>query len=96
LSWVKGNQAWLAFGSVGYVTEDGMIFTKRLQSQDHVREFVVDDGDERGWEVREEEDHRVVKQTWLTDWHRVENAMMRFGLQATQLQRAGWVDVGTP
>jgi hypothetical protein len=23
----------------------------------------------------------------------VENAMMRFGLEATQLQRAGWVEV---
>jgi hypothetical protein len=70
-----------------------MIFRKRLRSQDHSREFVVDDADERGWEVREEQDHRVVKQAWVRDWHRVEQAMMRFGLEATQLQRAGWVEV---
>ena len=25
--------------------------------------------------------------------HRVENVMMRFALEATQLQRAGWVEV---
>jgi hypothetical protein len=30
---------------------------------------------------------------WMSDWHRVENAMMRFGLEAMQLQRAGWVEV---
>jgi hypothetical protein len=70
-----------------------MIFSKRLRSQDHVREFVVDEADERGWEVREEQDHRIVKRTRMHDWHRVEKAMMRFALEATQLQRAGWVEV---
>ena len=70
-----------------------MLFSKRLRSDEHTREFVVDNGDERGWEVREEEDQRIVKRTWMRDWHRVENAMMRFGLQAMQLQRAGWVEV---
>jgi hypothetical protein len=69
-----------------------MIFSKRLRSQDHVREFVVDEAD-RGWEVREEQDHRIVKRTWMHDWHRVENAIMRFGLEASQLQRAGWVEI---
>ena len=44
-----------------------------------------------GWTIHE--DHRIVKRTWVRDWHRVENAMMRFGLEATQLQRAGWVEV---
>ena len=72
-----------------------MIFSKRLRSHDHVKEFVVDEADERGWEVREEEDHRVVRRTLMHDWHRVENAMMRFGIEAIQLQRAGWVDVTT-
>jgi hypothetical protein len=70
-----------------------MIFSKRLRSQEHIKEFVVDKADDRGWEVREEEDHRVVKRTWMHDWHRVETAMMRFALEATQLQRAGWVEV---
>jgi hypothetical protein len=70
-----------------------MIFSKRLRSQDHIREFVVDEADERGWEVREEADHQVVKRTWMHDWHRVENAIMRFGLEAMQLQQAGWVEV---
>jgi hypothetical protein len=70
-----------------------MIFSKRLRSQEHVRSFVVNEADERGWEVREEEDHHVIKRTRTNDWHRVEKAMMRFALEATQLQRAGWVEV---
>ena len=70
-----------------------MIFSKRLLSQEHVREFVVGEADERGWEVREEEDNQVVKRTWMHDWHRVENAMRKFALEAMQLQRAGWVEV---
>ena len=70
-----------------------MIFSKRLRSQEHVKAFVVDEAGERGWEVRKEEDHRIVKRTWMHDWHRVENAMARFALEATQLQRAGWVEV---
>ena len=74
-------------------TEVRMIFSRRLRSQEHTKTFVVDDADERGWEVREEEDHHIVKRTWMRDWHRVENAMMRFALQATRLQRAGWVEV---
>jgi len=70
-----------------------MIFSKRLRSDEHTREFVVDKADERGWEVREERDHYIVKRTWMHDWHHVENAMMRFAHEATQLQRAGWVEV---
>lgn len=70
-----------------------MIFSKRLQSDEHVKSFVVDEADERGWQVREEEDHRIIRRTWLHDWHGVERAMLRFAVEATQLQRAGWVEV---
>jgi hypothetical protein len=73
-----------------------MIFSKRLRSEGHVREFVVDEADEHGWEVREEEDHRIVKRTWMHDWHRVESAMSRFAIEAMQLQRAGWTEVPAP
>ena len=70
-----------------------MIFSKQLRSHDHIKEFVVHDADERGWEVREVEDHQIVKRTLMRDWHHVENAMRRFALESTQLQRAGWVEV---
>ena len=71
-----------------------MIFAKRLRSQDHVKQFVVDESDEqRGWEVREEVDDYIVKRTWTRDWHRVEKAMMRFALEAGELRQAGWIEV---
>jgi hypothetical protein len=72
-----------------------MVFTKRLRRHDHIKEFVVGEANERGWEVREEVDHQVVKRTWMHDWHRVENAMMRFALEAGQLRQSGWVEVPT-
>ena len=74
-----------------------MIFAKRYASQDHTRAFVVGEADDRrGWEVREEEDNHVVKRTWLRDWHGVEKAMMRFAIEATELQDTGWTEVQTP
>ena len=69
------------------------MFTRELTQAGHVRRFTIREAGGHGWEVREEEDHRIVKRTWMRDWHRVENAMMRFGLEATQLQRAGWVEI---
>ena len=68
-----------------------MIFSKRLRSQEHTKAFFVE-ADERGWEVREEDNHLVVKRTRMQDWHHVENAIRRFAREAAQLQRAGWVE----
>ena len=73
-----------------------MIFTRRLRSDHHTRSFVVDEAADRGWEIREERDNQVVKRTWMHDWHRVEGAMMRFAIEATDLQNAGWTEVHTP
>ena len=72
-----------------------MIFAKQLRSQEHTRGFVVGEAAEHGWEVREEEDSRIVKRTWLHDWHRVENAIMRFMAESVQLRSAGWIEVPT-
>jgi hypothetical protein len=70
-----------------------MIFAKRLRSHGHVKQFVVDETEDRGWELREEIDDYVIKRTWTRDWHRVENAMMRFAIEAGQLRQAGWTEV---
>jgi hypothetical protein len=73
-----------------------MIFAKRLRSHDHTLSFVVDNADARGWEVREEKDNEVIRRAWMHDWRRVETAMMKFGIEAMQLQSAGWTEVQTP
>ena len=70
-----------------------MIFSRLLQSEHHTRAFVVGKAGERGWEVRKEADNRIVKRTTLGDWHRVESAIMRFRIEATELRSAGWTDV---
>lgn len=72
-----------------------MIFFRQLRSQGHTRAFAVREADERGWEIREEEDNRIVKRTRLDDWHHVENAMLRFMAEVVQLRSAGWIDVPT-
>jgi len=70
-----------------------MIFSKQLRSQEHTRAFVVGEADERGWEVREEEDNRIVNRAWLHNWRHVENAIMKFMVESMQLRSAGWVEV---
>ena len=37
--------------------------------------------DAAGWELREERDHAVTRQTHYTDWHRVERALKTLGLR---------------
>jgi hypothetical protein len=73
-----------------------MIFDKRFRSDEHTRAFVVAEADERGWEVREEEDNEVIKRAWLHDWKRVESTMLRFAIRAMQMQSSGWTEVHTP
>jgi hypothetical protein len=70
-----------------------MIFSKLLRSENHTRTFMIADAGARGWEVREEEDSRVVRSTRLHDWHRVETAIMRFAIEATHLQQTGWIEI---
>lgn len=70
-----------------------MIFSKQLRSHDHTRTFVVGEADDRGWEIREEADNQIVRRTWLHDWHRVENAILRFMAEAVTLRGAGWTEI---
>jgi hypothetical protein len=73
-----------------------MLFAKRLFNDGHTREFVVDDERGNGWEVREAQDNHIVRRTLLHDWHRVESTIMRFGIEATQLERKGWIELQSP
>lgn len=70
-----------------------MIFARRFRSAGHTRDFLVQIGPELGWEVREEEDNRVIKRTRIHDWHRVEQAIALFAIEATRLERDGWVEL---
>jgi len=54
----------------------------REQSRDGHTERVVVTRGLVGWDVREEQDSRVVRQVTYTDWHRVERAMQAFEMRA--------------
>lgn len=66
------------------------MFATELSHDGHTKRFSVVRAAERGWEIREEQDSRVVRQAWYSDWHRVERALTRFSLQVSQLARQGW------
>ncbi|MGE0040208.1 MAG: hypothetical protein AB7H88_09965 [Vicinamibacterales bacterium] len=64
---------------------------KSLKHAGHVRRYSIKPTD-AGWEVREEEDSRVLKQVCYTDWHRVERARRVFALEMRDLRAQGWQD----
>jgi hypothetical protein len=66
-------------------------FTKSLKYRGHERRFSIEPTG-GGWEVREEEDSRVVRQIRYTDWHRVERARRAFTLEMIDLREKGWAE----
>ncbi len=66
-------------------------FTKSLKYRGHERRFSIQPTG-GGWEVREEEDSRVVRQIRYTDWHRVERARRAFTLEMIDLREKGWAE----
>ena len=52
------------------------MFEKKLTNHGHTTKFSVTEGGE-GWEVRVEEDSRLVRRAMYTDWHRVERAVSK-------------------
>jgi len=70
--------------------EDAIMFAKELRQEGHTRKFSIQDLGRDGWEVREEQDDRVLKQICYTDWHRVERALHMFNLQIGELEGRGW------
>ena len=67
------------------------MFAKELYRAGHTRKFSIKDMGMSGWEVRDEQDDRVLKAVHYTDWHRVERAMSMFNLQIDELESSGWI-----
>jgi len=66
------------------------MFAKELRNAGHIRKFSIQDAGAAGWEVRDEQDDRVLKHVRYTDWHRVERALNMFNLQIDELESRGW------
>jgi hypothetical protein len=65
------------------------MLTERLRNADHTRRFSIM-ATPSGWEVRREEDSRVVRLVEYHDWHRVERARRSIAHEVRQLEAAGW------
>jgi hypothetical protein len=68
-----------------------MSLDRHLNSHGHLHRFVITHNLE-GWDVREEEDSIVLRQTHRDDWHRVERDIQLFEIRALALKRAGWTE----
>jgi hypothetical protein len=66
------------------------MFAKELTHAGHTRRFTISAEGGEGWEVRVEQDSRVVRRVCYTDWHRVERAVQLITLQVSELEENGW------
>ena len=66
------------------------MYARIFRKADQTRRFTITDAGGSGWEVREEQDSRVIRTMRYTDWHRVERARMAFASQALTLEDSGW------
>jgi hypothetical protein len=69
-----------------------LMYVRILRNAGHVRLFSISGLTPSGWEVREEQDGRIVRTRHYGDWHRVERAELTFSLEATRLRDGGWVE----
>jgi hypothetical protein len=70
------------------------MYKRSFRKADQIRRFTIVDGPASGWEVREEQNSRIIRRVHYTDWHRVERARLAFAVEAISLEDAGWIEVG--
>ena len=66
------------------------MYARQFQRAGQVKRFTITSGKQSGWEVRQEEDSRIIWHVRYTDWHKVERARMAFAREAATLASAGW------
>jgi hypothetical protein len=66
------------------------MFSHELSLSGHTRRFTISTAPAEGWEIRVEEDDRLVRQTHYNDWHRVERALTAVQREVRALQDRGW------
>ena len=68
------------------------MYRRTLRKASHTRRFTIINSDASGWEVRDEQDSRLLRSHLYRDWHRVERAMLAFAVEAAGLRDAGWTE----
>ena len=68
------------------------MYAVTLKKNEETRRFSITATENSGWEVREEQNSRLVSCQRYTDWHRVERAQMGFAHAVDSLVDEGWTD----
>ena len=68
------------------------MYARILRNAAHTRRFTITSAADSGWEVRDEQDSRILRSRLYDDWHRVERARLAFAVEAAGLRDAGWVE----
>lgn len=66
------------------------MYARILRKAAHIRRFTISSTSSSGWEVRDEQDMRLLRSRLYDDWHRVERAKLAFAMEAAGLRDAGW------
>jgi hypothetical protein len=64
-------------------------FVKSVRNAEHTRRYTIRTTG-LGWEVREEQDSKVVRKSLYYDWHRVERARKVIVIKLDGLRAEGW------
>ena len=64
-------------------------YIKSFRNAGHVRRYTIQ-ATRKGWEIREEEDDRLLRQSCYHDWHRVERVRHAFSIEFASLRQEGW------
>ena len=69
------------------------MYDRMLRKASNVRRFTITQLQSTGWDVRDEQDSRVLRSHVYHDWHRVERATLSFSLEIQALLDRGWVEM---
>jgi hypothetical protein len=72
------------------------MYQRVLRKASTTRRFTITHLRSQGWDVREEQDSRVLRRSVYQDWHRVERASLAFSLEAQSLIANGWEEFVKP
>jgi hypothetical protein len=68
------------------------MYARSFRRAAQTKTFSITDTGLSGWEVREEQNSRVVRIVRYDDWHRVERALLQFAREAVSLRESGWTE----
>jgi hypothetical protein len=68
------------------------MFARTFRKAAQERRFLIIHARSSGWEVRDEQNHEVVRRVVYDDWHRVERARLVFDEEGKRLKDAGWTE----